>query len=185
MSKAKLGPQPWIFPMPAVLVGAVKDQKPNFMTAAWCQIAGQQPPAVAAAIRKQRHTLKGIEEKNTFSINVPSTDLVKKVDYCGIYSGKHKDKSQVFKVFYGALETAPLVEECPVNLECKLIQRLDLGSHFLIVGEICETYVNDDCLAGNAVDIKKVDPLIYIPGTQNYHCLGDAIARAFQVGKAE
>ncbi|MBW1708609.1 MAG: flavin reductase family protein [Deltaproteobacteria bacterium] len=183
MSKSKIGPQTWMFPMPAVLVGATVEEKPNFMTAAWCQIAGHQPPMVAVAINKQRYTLKGIEVKKAFSINIPSTELVKKVDYCGIYSGKRKDKSRMFKVFYGAIETAPLIEECPVNLECELKHILELGSHNLIVGEIIETHVNNDCLTDKTVDIKKIDPLIYIPGTQNYHRLGDDIARAFNVGK--
>jgi flavin reductase (DIM6/NTAB) family NADH-FMN oxidoreductase RutF len=100
MSKTKLGPQTLLYPMPAVLVGSLVDGKANFMTAAWCGIACMKPPAISVAIRSSRHTLKGIEEKRSFSINVPSTELVKKVDYCGIYSGAKKDKSMLFEVFY-------------------------------------------------------------------------------------
>ncbi|MBW2092794.1 MAG: flavin reductase family protein, partial [Deltaproteobacteria bacterium] len=125
----------------------------------------------------------GIEEQKTFSVNIPSTDLVDKVDYCGIYSGRREDKSEVFTVFFGALETAPLVEECPVNLECRLTHSLEVGTHNLIVGEIIETHATESCLADKTVDIHKVDPLIYIAGSQNYHRLGDPVGKAFSVGK--
>lgn len=183
MGKTKLGPQTLLFPMPAVLVGARVAEKPNFMTAAWCAIAALKPPAVAVAVRKERYTLKGIEEQRTFSINVPSAELAKTVDYCGIYSGKTRDKSKLFKVFYGNLKTAPLIEECPVNLECKMIHSLDLGSHKLFVGEIVETYLSEDCTSNGKADPVKIDPLIYSPAVQNYHRLGEVVGRAFHMGK--
>jgi flavin reductase (DIM6/NTAB) family NADH-FMN oxidoreductase RutF len=185
MSKTKLGPQTLLYPMPAVLVGSLVDGKPNFMTAAWCGIACMKPPAISVAINHTRHTLKGIQDKGTFSINVPSTELVKKVDFCGIYSGKRKDKAGVFDVFYGDLQAAPLIRECPVNLECKMIHSLDLGSHSLVVGEIVETHVDEDCLTDGKPDPEKIDPLIFLPSVQQYGRLGELIAKAFQVGKEE
>jgi len=183
MEKIKFGPQTLLYPMPAVLVGANINEKPNFMTAAWCAIAAQKPPAVSVAIRKERYTLEGVRENGTFSINVPSTDMVKKTDYCGVYSGKKNDKSQIFKTFYGTLTTAPLIQECPLNLECKVMHYLEVGSHTLVVGEIIETYLSEDCLTNGKVDPAKIDPLIYIPGTIKYHRLGEDIASAFKVGK--
>jgi len=183
MEKIKLGPQTLLYPMPAVLVGAKVNESPNFMTVAWCGIAAGKPPAISAALRKDRYTLKGIRENGSFSVNIPSSDMVKKTDFCGIYSGKNKDKSQIFKTFYGELKTAPLIEECPVNLECKAIHYLDLGSHTMVVGEIIETYINEGCLSDGKGDPDKIDPLIYIPGTMKYHRLGDFIAPAFEIGK--
>lgn len=183
MPKAKLGPQTLLYPMPAVLVGSVVDGKANFMTAAWCAIACMKPPAISVAVNHSRHTLKGIQEKGTFSINVPSTELVRKVDFCGIYSGRKKDKSEMFDVFYGDLRTAPLIRECPVNLECKLAHSLDLGSHSLVVGEIIQTYVEEDCLTDGKADPQKIDPLVFLPSVQKYAKLGDLIAKAFHVGK--
>ena len=126
MEKIKLGSQTLLYPMPAVLAGANVNEKPNLMTAAWCGIASHEPPAVAVAVCKNRYTLEGIRKNETFSINVPSSDMTKKTDYCGLYYGKNNDKSQIFKIFYGALKTAPLIQECPVNLECKVIHYLDL-----------------------------------------------------------
>ena len=183
MEKVKFGPEPLLYPMPAVLVGSKVDEKPNFMTAAWCGIAASKPPAVSVALQKIRHTLKGIEEQGTFSINVPSSDLAQKVDYCGIYSGRKRDKAALFQVFYGGLETDPLISECPVNLECKVIHSLDLGSHILIVGEICETYVSEDCLTGEKPDPQKIDPLVYTTGVMQYQRLGEVVGKAFSLGK--
>ena len=185
MEKVDLGPQTLLYPMPALLVGAMVGGIPNFMTVAWCGIAASKPPAISVGLLKERHTLKGIEEQGTFSINVPSGSLAKKVDYCGIYSGKKKDKSKLFQVFYGVLKTAPLIQECPVNLECKVIHSLDLESHTLLIGEIIETYVSQDCITDGKPDPGKIDPLIYTTGVTQYQRLGDIIGRAFHMGKVE
>lgn len=183
IKKAKIGPKTLLYPMPAVLVGAKVDEKPNFMTAAWCGIASLRPPALSVAIRKERYTFKGIEEHGVFSINIPSAHMAKKVDFCGIYSGRKRDKSQIFKTFYGVLQNAPLAEECPVNLECDVIHALDLGTHTLFVGEIIETHISDSCLSKGQPDPEKVDPLIYTPEARKYQRLGEVIGRAFHMGK--
>ena len=80
MKKKKLGPTTLLFPMPVVLVGTVVDGKVNFMTAAWCGIANQKPPAISVAIRTSRLTLRGIQENGVFSINIPSAEQVQKTD---------------------------------------------------------------------------------------------------------
>ena len=181
--KKAIGPQTLLYPMPAVLVGALVNGKPNFMTAAWCGIAASKPPAISVALQPARFTLKGISANRTFSINIPSADLVEKVDYCGIYSGHKVDKSQIFKVDYGKLKTAPLIQECPVNLECQVIHSLELGSHILFVGEITEAYVKEESLTDEKADSSKIDPLIYTTGAQQYQRLGEVVGRAWKVGK--
>ncbi len=183
MKKVKLGPETLLYPLPAVLVGTVVENKPNFMTAAWCGIAASTPPAISVAIRPARYTLEGINATGTFSINVPSADLAQKVDYCGIYSGHKHNKSHIFDVQYGTLQTAPLIDECPLNLECSVIHQLDLNSHILLIGKIVETYVRENCLTDGKPDAVKIDPLIYSTGTQQYHRLGKIIGSAFSIGK--
>jgi flavin reductase (DIM6/NTAB) family NADH-FMN oxidoreductase RutF len=185
MEKSKLGPEPLIMPMPALIVGAKVNEKPNFMVASWCGIAAFKPPAVTVALNKARHTLKGIRENGTFSVNVPSCEIIRKADYCGIYSGKKKDKSQIFKTFYGELKTAPLIEECPINLECRVLHSLDMKTHLLIVGEIIETYVNKGCIKDGRVDPEKIDPPVYIRSTMKYHRLGEVLSSAFSVGRED
>ncbi|MBW2064873.1 MAG: flavin reductase family protein [Deltaproteobacteria bacterium] len=183
MEKVKLGPSTLLYPMPAVLVGAVVEGKPNFMTAAWCGIASHKPPAISVALYRERYTLRGINDKGTFSINIPSSDMAEEVDFCGIYSGKKRDKSEVFETFFGSLKTAPLVSKCPVNIECKVIHTLDLGSHTLVIGEIVETFVSKECVTHGNPDPGKIDPLIYTSKAQVYQRLGEVVGKAFSVGK--
>jgi flavin reductase (DIM6/NTAB) family NADH-FMN oxidoreductase RutF len=185
MEKTKLGPQTLLFPMPAVLVGAQVNETANFMTAAWCGIAASTPPALTVALRPARFTLAGVQATGTFSINVPSADMAKVVDYCGIYSGHREDKSGLFQVDYGVLQTAPLIRECPVNLECKVLHALDLGSHRLIVGEIVESHVRSDCMVDGQPDAAKIDPIVYLTGNQQYCRLGEMVGRAFSIGKKD
>jgi flavin reductase (DIM6/NTAB) family NADH-FMN oxidoreductase RutF len=172
--------------MPALLVGALVDGKPNFMTAAWGGIANGEPPMISVAIRHGRHTRKGITQNLAFSVNIPSVDMVKAVDYCGTTSGSEVDKVKAcqFKVFYGKLGNTPLIEQCPVNLECSVVHTLDLGSHSLIVGRIEETHVTQSCLSNGEPDVNKIKPLIYITQpARRYQALGEVVAEAFSVGK--
>jgi len=185
MGKTQIGPTTLVYPMPTTLVGADVDGKPNFLAIAWCGIACSQPPMLSVALQPRRYTLRGIKQNMAFSVNVPSVDLVKEADYCGIRSGDKVDKVGVcdFKVFYGNVEGAPLIEQCPVNLACRVVQMLELGSHWLIVGRIEETHVSDDCLTDGRPDVDKVRPFIFIPGPPaHYQAFGDVIARAFSVG---
>jgi flavin reductase (DIM6/NTAB) family NADH-FMN oxidoreductase RutF len=186
MKKITLGAQTLVYPMPAFLIGANVAGKANFMTAAWSGIACSKPPMVSVALQHHRHTLKGIKENGTFSVNVPSQDQVKETDYCGIVSGTKQDKAAdcSFTVFYGQLKTAPLIEQCPLNLECKVVHILNLGSHALIVGQIEETHVSEACVTDGLPDADKLKPIIYSPGAEKrYYTLGAPLAKAFSVGQ--
>ena len=186
MKKVAMGPRTLIYPMPATLVGANVNGKSNFMTVAWCGIANSEPPMISVALRHNRYTLKGVRDKLTFSVNIPSRDLVEETDCCGITSGSKVNKTEVchFKVFYGKLNDAPLIEQCPINLECKVVHILDLGSHVLVIGRIEETYVSENCLTEGKPDVNKIEPFVYIPTTtQQYRALGEIIAKALSIGK--
>lgn len=186
MKKITLGSQTLIYPMPAFLIGANVDGMANFMTAAWSGIANSNPPMVTVAFQHHRHTYKGVKANGTFSINVPTEAQVKETDYCGIVSGAKKDKTTDcgFTVFYGQLKTAPLIEQCPVNLECSVVHILNLGSHALVVGRIEETHISEECATDGLPDPDKVKPIIYSAGAQKrYRGLGRPLAKAFSVGK--
>ena len=186
MGKVSIGPQALIYPMPALLVGVNVDDKPNFMTVAWGGIADSEPPMISVAIQHHHYTLKGIRQNLTFSVNVSSSDLIKETDYCGIISGSKVNKVEVcqFSVFYGKLKDAPLIEQCPVNLECRVVHILDLGSHSLVIGRIEETYVSESCLTDGKPDVDKIKPIIYSKGTaRQYRAFGDVVAKAFSIGR--
>jgi flavin reductase (DIM6/NTAB) family NADH-FMN oxidoreductase RutF len=175
-----------LYPKPALLIGANVEGKPNFMTVAWAGIVNQTPPMLGVAIRRKRYTFQGIEENQTFSVNIPSEELVTETDYCGLVSGAKNDKVDVcsFTVFFGKLKTAPLIEQCPVNLECSLSQKMDFKTHVLCIGQIEEVHVSDDCLTDGKPDVEKIRPLIYSSGFEYaYYGLGARLAPGFHVGK--
>ena len=175
MAKVTVENKTLVYPMPAFVIGANVDGKPNFMTAAWSGIAGSTPPMITVALQHHRHTLKGMKQNMTFTVNVPSVDLVKETDYCGVVSGSKTDKVADchFKVFYGKLTTAPMIEQFPVNLECKVMHILDLGSHELVVGRIEETYISEECLTDGKPDVNKIKPIVY--AGRRYMALGEAV----------
>ena len=182
MCKKKLGPTPMVWPHPTVLVGTVFEGKVDFAAYAWTGVAASNPPSVSVAIQHPRHTLKGIYESRAFSVNVPPVELVRETDYCGLVSGADTDKVKNcgFKVFYGENKAAPLIEECPINLECELAHTLNLGSHVLVVGKITETHFTEECLTDGRPDMDKVKPFIFGPG--KYFKVGEAFADAFKIG---
>ena len=185
MSKVTLGPQTMIYPNPALLVGANVHGEPNFMAVAWGGIANSEPPMISVAIRHQRHTYIGVRENMTFSVNVPSIYLMKETDYCGIISGKKADKVKVcnFNVFYGKLKNAPLIEQCPINLECTVVHMLNLGSHSLVIGKIEETHISESCLTDGNPDAAKIKPIIYTGKPEDkYLTLGEVIGKAHSIG---
>ncbi len=186
MAKILMGPKMLPYPRPTLLVGANVDDRPNFMTVAASGAANVEPPMISIAIQHHRYTHKGIMQNLTFSVNVPSADLIRETDYCGLVSGSKVDKVKVcqFNVFYGKLKNAPLIEQCPINLECKVVHILDLGSHSLIVGRVEETYVSDSCLTNGKPDVNKIKPIIYaIDPVRQYLALGQVIAKAYSIGQ--
>jgi len=186
MAKVLIAPQPLICTTPTVLVGAVVDGKPNFMAVAWCGVANSIPPMVSVAIRPHRYTFRGILKTREFSVNVPSIDQVKEADYCGMVSGAKVDKVAAcgFKIFYGTLKNAPLIEQCPVNLVCKVEHIIELGTHQLVIGRVEETHVTDTCLNDGRPDFKQIKPFVYAAGMPaEYYAFGRSLGRAFSVGR--
>ena len=186
MSKIVMGPEKGPVPIlagyPTIMVGANVDGKPDFATVAWTGVAASIPPTITVALQHHRYSLKGIRQNMTFSVNIPSADLVKETDYCGLVSGANSDKAADchFKVFYGKLTSAPLIEQCPVNHACEVIQILNLGSHELIVGKIVETHISEDCMTNGRFDAVKAKPFFF---AGKYYTLGEPIGDAFRIGR--
>lgn len=186
MGKVVLGPQRFNCVMPTVLVGTNVDDKPNFLAIASCGEVCAEPPTVSVAVRHHRYSHRGIRQNMTFSINIPSEDMLRETDYCGIASGSKVNKAEIcrFKVFYGKLGSAPLIEQCPLNLECRVVHILDLGSHSLFIGRIEETHITESCLTDGKPDAGKIKPFIYsMAPNRRYHALGEVIGPAFSIGR--
>jgi flavin reductase (DIM6/NTAB) family NADH-FMN oxidoreductase RutF len=184
MQKIKFGAQTFLYPMPTVIVGALVNGKPNFNTIAYVGIAQSKPPMIAISMDKGRFTHRGILEVRTFSINIPSEEMVVVTDYVGIYSGSKVDKSKLFKLFYGKLHTAPMIEECPINMECELVETMDFGGkNDLFVGKIIQSYTEERLCTDGFPDIKKVRPFVFTRHDQNYWNIGKHLSNALSIGK--
>jgi flavin reductase (DIM6/NTAB) family NADH-FMN oxidoreductase RutF len=187
--KLELEPKPYMFPKPVVLIGANVDGKPNFMPVAFVGIVNMKPPMISVALGKPHHTNIGIRKNGTFSVNVPSEDMVKITDYCGLVSGKRIDKSLLFESFYGTLETAPMIKECPFNMEVKVIQTIDLPIDEVFLGEIVAAYTEEQYLTNGHPDIKKIKPMVFsmhddhLGKSNNYWKVGEFIGRGWSIGK--
>ncbi len=183
MNKIRLGPNPYIYPMPIVIVGTHVDGKPNFITVAYCGIVQHQPPMVAITLINSHFTNKGIHENECFSVNIPNTRMLKVTDYLGMNSGENIDKSDIFNIFYGTLSAAPLIEETPLNLECKLVRTIDLSNNSeIFIGEIIETYSKKKYLKRGRPYIKKLDPVLFSINSNNYFKVGRKIGSAWEKG---
>ena len=186
MAKVAIGARTLLYPLPTVLVGANVDGKPNLSAYAWCGIVNSRPPMLSVAFQHHRHTLKGVKQNGTFSVNIPSVELVKETDYCGLVSGRDTDKVAdcQFNIFYGKLVNAPLISECPINLECRAVHILNLGSHEMVVGQIEEVYATDSCLTDGEPDATKIKPFLWvIRPTDEYRTFGKLIGKAHNVGR--
>jgi flavin reductase (DIM6/NTAB) family NADH-FMN oxidoreductase RutF len=167
---------------PTVIAGALVNGKANYLTLGSFGNMSARPPIVYISVNKIHYTNDGIKENGYFSVNIPSRDLVLKTDYVGLVSGKDTDKSGVFSSFYGTVEKAPMIEECPVNMLCKVINMVDLPNNEVFIGEIVETYVNKECTTDGKPDMKKINPLMLAGGA--YVELGDKAGDSFKDGKA-
>lgn len=179
MNKVAFDPRTWVYPMPVLLIGAQVRGKANFMPVGWTGIANGEPPMLSVALRYHRYTYTGIRENMIFSVNLPSAEMLKAIDLCGHKSGFEGDKVKQcgFSVFYGRLGSAPLIEQCPLNMECKVVHMLGLDSHAFIVGRKEAVYVSEDCLSDGRPDVEKMRPLAYVETpVRHYRAIGPMIA---------
>ncbi|MFX1275801.1 MAG: flavin reductase family protein [Promethearchaeota archaeon] len=184
MKKNKIQPGTYLFPLPVVIIGAKVGDKANFMTVAWCSVVENKPPILLISTSKKHHTNKGIRKNQTFSINIPSEELVEVTDFIGIRSGKDLDKSDLFDVFYGELETAPMIQEAAVNMECKVIKTIELEEeHEIFIGQVIQAYSDKKYLTNGILDIGKIKPLIYATGQKSYWNVGEEIGKAWNIGR--
>ena len=184
--KRSLGPTERLYPMPTPLVVGGSGSDVSVLPVAWIAIAGSTPSSIVMAVRSTRHTLSLIRASGEFTVNVPSVSLAEAVDYCGIVSGRATDKfADTGLTAVPATQVAtPIIEQCPLNLECKVLSEVPNGDYVLVIGEIVETLADEAILTEDGkVDVDKLDPLVYIPGTREYRGLGPKVADAFKIGR--
>lgn len=156
---------PLMYPCPVTLVTCMNAKgQDNIITVSWMGVLCSEPPKIGIGIKTDHYSLGFIEESGEFVVNIPNDKLVEKADYCGIFSGRDVDKFSKTGLTRepAKIVRAPLIRECPVNLECVVREKLELGSHKLYVGEVVGTHVDESVMDGRGnIDFTKAAPFVW------------------------
>ncbi|HPH11315.1 MAG TPA: flavin reductase family protein [Thermotogota bacterium] len=179
MEKEMVGPIAFVYPIPIVLIGSMVAGKANFAEIGDCALAGINPALVVVSINENHYTTFGIREHRCFSLNFPTTQRLKAVDYCGNHSGKEVDKSTLFEIEPGQNPLCPLIDEFPVNLECEVIHDHQIEHRHLYVAKVTQTHIAKNLISREKgkihfPDLRMLDPILY--GLDNaYYTVGEKI----------
>lgn len=171
MSKQNMGPLTALVPLPAVMVSCQKpDSPPNIITISWTGIVCSEPPMISISVRKNRYSYDIIKSTGEFVVNITGHDLSRATDLCGTYSGADYDKFEMAELTPqpATKVRVPMIEESPINLECQVRTRIELGSHDIFIAEIVATHIDDSVMTEGRLDIEKLDPLVYCTKARQY-----------------
>lgn len=150
MTKVNFKPGNMLYPLPAVLVscGSMQDGKINLITVAWTGTVCTNPPKLYISVRPERHSYDMIRNSGEFVVNLTTRSMTRATDYCGVKSGRDVDKWKECRLTPIAADTVscPMVEQAPVNIECKVDKVLELGSHHMFIADVTAVHVDEDLL---------------------------------------
>lgn len=177
MAKQSWKPGNMLYPVPAVLVSCRDNNgNDNLLTIAWAGTICSDPAMLSISVRKERHSYQMIKESGEFVVNLTTKALLKATDYCGVRSGRDEDKFATMNLTKGKAEkvSAPIIMESPVNIECKVKQILELGSHDLFVAEVVNVQVSDELMDETGrFRLQEAELIAYSHG--EYYDLGDKL----------
>ena len=179
MGRVNWRPGNMLYPLPAVMVSvADKDGKPNIFTVAWTGTVCSNPPMVSISVRPERYSYHCIEETGEFVINLTTEKLAYATDYCGVRSGRdvNKCKELDLHLLPGKKVKVPRLLESPVNIECRVTEVKELGSHDMFLAEVVAVSVDDAYMdEKNSFHLDQADPIVYSHGT--YYAMGKELGR--------
>lgn len=179
MTKLNWKPGNMVYPIPSVIVTCGdSEENYNAITIAWTGTICTNPPMTYISVRPSRHSYKIIEETGEFVINLTTEDLVKATDYCGVKSGRDENKIEKcgLTLGKGKVVKAPLINESPVNIECKVTEIKKLGSHDMFMAEVVSVNVDDSYMdENNTFHLSKSKPICYSHG--RYYGLGKELGK--------
>ena len=179
MSKQIWKPGNMLYPVPAVMV-TVSDGhgNDNIITIAWAGTINSDPAMVSISVRKSRYSHELLMKNKEFVINLVTKELTFAMDYCGVKSGRDIDKFQTMKLTKGKASSVnvPIIEESPVNIECKVTQVLELGSHDMFLAEVTAVLADEKYMDENGrFDLNKSNLVAYSHG--QYFTLGEYVGK--------
>ena len=186
--KMSFKPGTMVYPVPAVMVTCGNtDEEHNIITIAWTGIVNSEPPMTYISVRKERHSHSIIEKNGEFVINLATEELAFATDYCGVKSGSNVDKFKemnLTKISATKLDTV-MIAQSPVNVECRVVNKIELPSHDMFIAEIIAVNVNKDLLnLKGKLELEKANLLAYSHG--DYYKIGKPLGRfGFSVMKTK
>ena len=178
MAKKTLRGGALVCPLPPTMVSCGDMENSNIITIGWTGILNTIPPKTYISVRPTRHSYNIIKEKGEFVINLTPSKLVKEADYCGIYTGKKVDKFEKCKLtkVKGTQIDAPMIDECPVSIECKVTDIIPLGSHDMFMADIVAVNVDESLFdKDDKMHLDKANLVAYAHG--EYFELGKKIGK--------
>lgn len=177
--KIEVNPYPLLYPNPIVLVGVMVNGIANFTTVGDVAVMGLKPPLVVVSLNEKHHSTKGIEKLSEFSINIPTEQMLEKVDFCGIYSGSKIDKEMLFELHMN--ENIPYILECPISLMCKVIHKTQVKQRIIYIAEVTKTIVDENIYVNDKFILEGIKPILY--GLDNqYYSIGKPIGVGYKEG---
>ena len=166
MKKIALNTGISMFPMPAAVISVGIGEEANLITLAYVGKMCAKPPIIAISMRPMRHSYGLIEKHREFVINYPTKDQLKEMDYCGTRSGRDVNKWNELNLTkeQGVVVKVPMVKEFPWNMECKVVNRIELGSHVCYFGEVVATHSDEILLTNQRLDPEKFNCFAYLNG---------------------
>lgn len=179
MAKISFKPGNMLYPLPAVLV-TVRDKagNDNVLTIGWTGTICSDPAMVSISVRPERHSYHMIKETGEFVINLTTGKLAFATDYCGVKSGRDVDKFKEMHLTKLPAQKvgAPLIGESPVNIECRVTQTIELGTHVMFLATVEAVTVDDAYMdEKNTFHLRKADPIVYSHG--EYYTLDKMIGK--------
>jgi flavin reductase (DIM6/NTAB) family NADH-FMN oxidoreductase RutF len=175
--KAAWQPGTVMWPLPAVMVScATEEGKANILTIAWTGVVCSEPPMLSISVRPHRYSHKFIAESRQFVVNIPSAAQLRTLDSCGIVSGRNVDKFKQYGLTPapGLKVKAPIIAECPLNIECVVRKTLELGTHTMFVAQIVAVQVSKEMLTPNGrLAIEKMGLFAFAHG--EYFAIGQKL----------
>ena len=179
MAKIEWKPGNMLYPLPAVLVTSMnKKGQHDVCTVAWAGTVCTNPPMVSISLRPSRLSYDYICETGVFVINVTTEKLVRETDYCGVRSGRDEDKFEKMglKASVGPHTGCMMIDESPVNIECKVALKKALGSHTMFIANVVAVHVDDTYMdESKRFDFAKTQPIVYSHG--EYRGLGKYLGK--------
>ena len=165
-----------LVPCPVVLLSVKGNDRPNIITLSWAANICSKPPSIAVGIRPNRFSYDLVKNAGEFVLNIPGREQFDTAVFCGSKSGKEYDKFQECELtaIQASKIDAPMIKECPINIECKTIQIVNVGAHDLFIAEVVAVHIDDSVLDENdRFDASKAELFVYLPLTAQYWSVGE------------